>query len=81
MSESEDIGRVIASLKTVPEKHLLIIELANKVSFKDGELDDEEMAGIQTEVNLAIAEAKMYGSHTLVAVDTLRNLDAGKEDV
>ena len=79
--ESEDIERVIASLKKVPEKHLLIIELANSAPRKDGELDYEELANIQPEVNLAIAEAKMYGSQTLMAVDTLKRLGAPEENV
>ena len=81
MSESDYIGRVVESLKKVPEKHLLIIELANKAPMKDGELDYEELANIQPEVNLAIAEAKMYGAHTLIAVDTLRRLNVQEEDV
>lgn len=81
MSESDDIERVTASLKNVPEKHLLIIELANKVSFKDDEIDYEELEEIQPEVELAIAEAKSYGSRTLMAVDTLKKLAAGTEDV
>lgn len=81
MSEPENIEKVVASLKSVPEKHLLIIELANSAPRKGGKLDYEELANIQPEVNLAIAEAKMYGSHTLMAVDTLKKLDAEKEDV
>ena len=81
MSESENIGRVISSLKKVPEKHLLIIELANNAPRKDGGLDYEELASIQPEINMAIAEAKMYGSHTLVAVDTLKRLEAREENV
>jgi len=81
MSESDNIERVIDSLKKVPEKHLLIIELANSAPRKGGELDYEELAGIQPEINMAIAEAKMYGSHTLRAVDTLKKLDAREEDV
>ncbi len=81
MGESEGIERIIASLKTVPDKHLLIIELANKAPRKDGELDYDELANIQPEVNMAIAEAKMYGAHTLMAVDTLKKLAAGEGDV
>ena len=81
MDESEDIERVVSTLKKVPEKHLLLIELANRAPRKDGELDYDELANIQPEVNLAIAEAKMYGAHTLRAVDTLKRLDAREEDV
>ena len=81
MSEAENIERVIASLKKVPEKHLLIIELANSAPRKDGELDYDELANIQPEVNMAIAEAKMYGSQTLMAVDTLKRMNGQEEDV
>lgn len=81
MSEPENIKKVIAALKSVREKKLLIIELANKVPMKDGQLDYEKLAAMQPEVNMAIAEAKMYGSHTLIAVDTLRRLNAEEKDV
>jgi len=81
MNESDYIERVIISLKKVPAKHLLLIELANNAPRKDGELDYDKLAGIQPEVNMAIAEAKMYGSHTLRAVDSLKRLDAREEDV
>ena len=80
MDESENIERVINALKNVPEKHLLIIELANKITWKDDEIDYEELENIQPEVNLAIAEAKIYGSQTLMAVDTLKKLIAGTEE-
>ena len=81
MRETEDLDRIIAALKKVPEKHLLIIELANRVCSEDGQLDYDELASIQPEVNLAIAEAKMYGAHTMVAVDTLKRLPPRTEDV
>ncbi len=81
MNESEYIERVVNALKRVPPTSLRIIELANSVPMKDGELDYEKVADIQPEVNLAIAEAKMYGSHTLMAVDTLKKLVAREEDV
>ena len=80
MEESEYIEKVICALKKVPEKRLLIIELANRFT-KDGGLDSDGLAQHQPEVNLAIAEAKMYGSHTLVAVDTLKRLEAVPADV
>ncbi|MCJ7744303.1 MAG: hypothetical protein MUO99_07085 [Dehalococcoidales bacterium] len=81
MNESEYIERVVNALKRVPPTSLRIIELANSVPMKDGELDYEKVADIQPEVNLAIAEAKMYGSYTLMAVDTLKKLVAREEDV
>ena len=81
MSESGDIKKVLASLRKVPPKHLLIIDLANRITLKDGVPDCEEVADIQPEVNLAIAEAKTYGAYTLVAVNTLKNLGDREEDV
>ena len=81
MSEADNIERVIISLKKVPAKHLLLIELANNAPRKDGELNYEELASIQPEINMAIAEAKMYGTHTLRAVDSLKRLDDREEDV
>lgn len=81
MSESEYIERVVNALKRVPSTSLRIIELANSVPMKDGEMDYEKLADIQPEVNLAIAEAKVYGSRTLMAVDTLKKLADREEDV
>ena len=75
MNEPEYIEKVVCALKKVPAKQLLIIELANRFT-RDGELDCDDLAQHQPEVNLAIAEAKMYGAHTLAAVDTLRRLEA-----
>ena len=36
MQEKEAIGRVIVALEKVPEKHLMIIELANSIPIKGG---------------------------------------------
>lgn len=80
MSESEYIDRIVRSLSTVPPKSLLIIELANKYT-RDGELDYEGLAEVQPEVNRALAEAKMYGSYTLLAVASLSELEAKVTDV
>ena len=44
-----------------------------------GELDYRELADRQLEINLAIAEAKVYGAHTLQAVDSLVRLRATGE--
>ena len=81
MKEAEGLDRIIAALKKVPVKRLLIIELVNRVSSEGGQLDYNELERIQPEVNLAVAEAKMYGAHTLVAVDTLKRLPPRMEDV
>ena len=82
MTEAADIERVIASLREVPEKRLLMIDLANRIPMKDGQLDYDAVTAIQPEVNMAIAEAKMYGTQTLMAVDSLKRVIArGEEDV
>ena len=67
------------ALVKVPEKKLLIIEIANTIPIVNGELDYRELADRQLAVNLAIAEAKVYGAHTLQAVDSLVRLRETKE--
>ena len=81
MSELENIEKVIRALEKVPEKKLLIIELANSIPIKNGMLDPQVLSERQREINLAIAEAKAYGSHTIMAVDALVRLtgDRGEE--
>ncbi|MFC1991477.1 hypothetical protein ACFLVC_01945 [Chloroflexota bacterium] len=82
MTEPADIERVVAAFKKVPEKRLLIIDLANRIPMKDGQLDYDAVTAIQPEVNMAIAEAKMYGAQTLMAIDSLKRVLAlGEEDV
>jgi len=82
MTEATDIERVVAALKKVPEKRLLIIDLANRIPMKDGQLDYDAVTAIQPEVNMAITEAKMYGAQTLMAIDSLKRVMAlGEEDV
>lgn len=80
MKESEYTGKVVSALAKVPEKHLLIIELVNEIPIKYGALDYDEVARRQLEINLAIAEAKSYGTHTLQAVDALIRLQSREED-
>ena len=79
MTEANEIERVIAALKKVPEKRLLIIDLANSIPIKNGMLDLEVLSAKQREINLAIAEAKAYGSRTIMAVDALVRLRARRE--
>jgi len=82
MTKPGDIERVVAALKKVPEKRLLIIDLANRIPMKDGQLDYDAVTAIQPEVNMAVAEAKMYGTQTLMAVDSLKRVIAqGQDDV
>ena len=79
MTEVGNIDRVVTALLKVPEKKLLIIEIANTIPIVNGELDYNELANRQLYVNLAIAEAKVYGSHTLQSVESLVRLRAIKE--
>jgi len=78
MSEADDIERLAEILRKVPEKRLLIIELANSIPIKNGLLDLNVLKAKQRDINLAIAEAKAYGSHTLMAVDALVRLRSRK---
>jgi len=80
MDEAENIERVVRALEKVPETKLLIIELANSIPIINGEFDYEVVADKKLDINLAIAEAKSYGSHTLLAVDALVRLRARGED-
>ncbi len=75
-NEREHINKVVSALKKVPRKQLLIIELANQIPIKNGELDYAEVAERQPEINLAVAEAKTYGAHTIQAVDALIRLQS-----
>jgi hypothetical protein len=79
MTEPEDMDRIITALLKAPEKRLLIIEIANTIPIVNGDLDYAELANRQLEINLAIAEAKVYGAHTLMAVDSLVRLRATRE--
>ena len=79
MPEAENIEKVVIALKKVPEKKLLIIELANSIPIKHGMLDLDVMAAKQREINLAIAEAKAYGAATIMAVDALVRMRSRKE--
>jgi hypothetical protein len=79
MTEVGNIDRVVTALLKVPEKKLLIIEIANSIPIVNEEFDYAELADRQLAVNLAIAEAKVYGVHTMQAVNSLVRLRAIKE--
>jgi len=79
MTEAENIEKVVIALKKVPEKKLLIIDLANSIPIKHGMLDIDVLAEKQREINLAVAEAKAYGTRTIMAVDALVSMRARKE--
>jgi hydroxypyruvate isomerase len=68
--------RVAAALSKVPEKKLLIIELANEMAGKGGEMELALMQEKQADVNLAIAEARAYTEATDSAVEALDKLGA-----
>jgi len=72
MSEAENIKRVVAILNKVPEKHLLLIDLANELTLKNGDLDMNAVLDRQAEVNLAIVEAKAYVNATVRAANALK---------
>lgn len=74
MDEAEKIEKVITALLKVPEKKLFIIELVAQIPLKYGELDPDALAKRQPEVNLAITEAKVYGKHTIMAIDSMVRL-------
>jgi len=80
MTEAENIDRVVKALEKVPETRLLIIELANTLPLVNGEFDYYQLADKKLEINLAIAEAKSYGTHTIMAVDSLVRLRASEEE-
>jgi PRTRC genetic system protein C len=65
---------IVAILRQVPEKHLAIFDLAAELVDADGELNAEEAADRQPEVNLAIAEAESYARATRPAVEALRRI-------
>ena len=79
MSETEDINKIVEILRKVPAKNLRIIELANNIPIKDGLFDPVILEKLQPEINLAIAEAKAYGSTTIMAVDALVRLSIRPE--
>lgn len=76
MTEANDIDKVVRALKSVPEKSLLIVDLANEVVTKKGELDYDKLIDKQREVNLAVAEAKAYSKATQRALKALMSLPA-----
>lgn len=79
MSDKDEIDRLVNALKKVPEKRLLLIELANSIPIKGGILDPVVLADKQREINLALAEAKAYGTATIQAVFALSALKPRKE--
>jgi len=81
MQENEAIDRVITALEKVPEKHLMIIEMANSIPLKGGDLDIDVLTDKIPEINLATAEAVAYGNHTIMAVEALVRLQGQEDDL
>jgi len=79
MSQEKEINKVIQALVKVPAKSLRLVKLANELAGADGQLNNELAARRQDEVNLAVAEAKVYGASTEIAVRSLATLKAVKE--
>jgi PRTRC genetic system protein C len=67
---------IIGLLRRVPEKRLRVFELAAELLDARGEIDVDEAARREPEINLAVAEAQAYASATAQAVDALRRLPA-----
>ena len=80
MPDEKILDAMIEALKNVPEKKLLIIELANSIPIKNGMLDIPTLQAKQKEITLAETEAKVYGAHTLQAVELLVRRVKPKEE-
>lgn len=71
MADEKILDAMIEALKGVPEKKLLLVELANSIPIKNGMLDIPTLQAKQKEITLAETEAKVYGAHTIQAVELL----------
>lgn len=78
MPEAEDIELVVNALKKVPAKSLRLIELANAVPIRGGDLDPFVLSDMIPEINRATQEAVAYGSQTIQAVDALVRMHGKK---
>lgn len=73
--------QIIEILRKVPEKKLLIIELANSIPLKYGSLDVDAVREMQPQINLAVAEARAYSDRTAKAVASLIRLPAASREI
>ena len=71
-----DHDRVIKALATVPEKHLLIVDLAGELTTEKGALDYELVSERMPDINMAVAEARAYARATAHAVNALKSIPA-----
>ena len=81
MSKQEEIARVVAALGKVPPKRLLLIDLANQIPMKYGELDPDVIEARRPEVNLALAEVKAYAGHVGQALQALEQVKPRAEEI
>ena len=65
---------LIEVLKTVPEKRLKLVELSWQVVKEDGGLDQNKLASLAQELELAIEEAQGYSAATEKALWSLRHI-------
>ncbi len=76
-----DHERVLRALTTVPEKRLLIIDLATELTNKEGALDYEQVRERLPDINLAVAEAQVYAKATATAINALKQIPARGQDI
>lgn len=74
MKESEEINKIVRALEKVPEKKLLIIELANRIPIKHGDFDPDALDEFTQEINTASQEAAAYAQGTSEAISNLLEL-------
>jgi len=67
-------GDLISALKQVPEFRPRLVQLAWKVTKKDGSIDPSLALALGTEVEGAIGEAQKYVAETRKAVHWLRRV-------
>lgn len=72
---------IIEILRRIPEKKLLIIELANQIPIRYGNFDLEALSHLQTEIKLAKSEAEEYAKHTVQAVEQIIRIPGDTETI
>ena len=76
LGQTLEIDAMVQALKNVPTKKLMIIDLANSIPIINGDFNSQVLLERQTEINLAIQEAGLYGTATIRAVQALADLKA-----
>lgn len=71
---------IIEILRQVPEKKLLIFELANKIPIQHGVFAFDALQELTIDIQLATKEAKEYSHHTEHAVELITRV-AGDSEV